>query len=105
MSKSGRQPADLDAGTRARLALTRRLIVSTGWKVVVVGIVDFFTLRIWAPDLVNLHQDLALAGGLGCVAIALLATLWLALQLWIDVRRFAIARHALGRTHVYRIED
>jgi hypothetical protein len=62
----------------------RRLAVRAGLKFAGVALLDFVLLRVWAPDLINMHKDLALAGGLACVAGALAVTVWLVLQLWSD---------------------
>jgi len=54
---------------------------------------DFVLLRVWAPNLVNLHQDIALAGAVLCFVLALVTTLWLVQRLW---RRWpALRRHHL----------
>ena len=45
-------------------------------------------LRLWAPDLINMHNDWALAGSLICLATALAVTVWLAFQLWSDWTRW-----------------
>ena len=52
-------------------------------KVLAVFVADFILLRIWAPDLVNLHADWALGLAIVCLLIALSLTVWLVL----DVRR------------------
>ena len=104
MLNGGQGPADLDGSTRALAKLAQRFTIGVGWKVIVVCAVDFLTLRIWAPDLVNLHQDLALLGSIACVLIAIAATLWLAFQFWIDIRRFTLARRAIPRARPYTIE-
>jgi len=104
MLNGGQEPADLDGSTRARVRLAQRFTLGVGWKVVLVGAVDFIALRILAPDLINRHQDLALFGALACVVVALAATLWLAFQLWIDLKRFNLARRAIPRARPYKIE-
>jgi hypothetical protein len=104
MLNGGQEPADLDGSTRARIRLTQRFTIGVGWKVVLVGAIDFLALRIWAPDLINAHQDLALVGAIVCLVIALAATLWLVFQLWIDLKRFNISRRAIPRTRPYNTE-
>ena len=104
MLNGGQQPADLEGSTRAQVRLAQRFTIGVGWKVVVVCVIDFVALRIWAPNLVDLHQDLALAAAIACIALAVLATLWLAFQLWIDVKRFNLARRALPHVHTRTIE-
>lgn len=68
--------------TRRRLAL--RIALKTG----AVLLADFILLRIWGPDLINLHSDWALALGLACFAAAFALTAWLAFQLWTDRSRW-----------------
>ncbi len=104
MLNGGQEPADLDGATRARIQLTRRFTLSIGWKMVLIAAADFLLLRIWAPDLINMHQDLALAGSLICLLAAVAATLWLIFQLWIDTKRFAASRRAIPRARPYKIE-
>jgi hypothetical protein len=103
MLNGGQEPADLDEPTRARLQRTRRFAVSIGWKLVAVVAIDFVLLRLWAPDLVNMHQDLALLGSLACILVAIAAAVWLGVQLWIDVRRFYPRKSAT--IHRLKIED
>jgi hypothetical protein len=83
----------------ARARLTRELTLTIGWKLALVGVADFLFLRIWGPDLINLHQDLALLGAILCLVLAGAATLWLLFQLWFDVRRFASARRDIARSN------
>ncbi len=104
MLNGGQEPADLDGPTRARIRLTRRFTVSIGWKVVAVIAIDFVLLRIWAPDLVNMHSDIALVASIACLIAAVVATLWLAFQLWIDIKRYNRAKRDLARSRVYEIE-
>jgi hypothetical protein len=104
MLNGGQEPADLDGPTRARILLTRRFALTVGWKLLAVIAIDFLSLRIWAPNLINLHQDLALLAAIACLLLALAATSWLAFQLWIDGKRFALARRAIPRARPYTIE-
>ena len=104
MLNGGQEPADLDGPTRARIRLTRRFTVSIGWKVVAIAAVDFVLLRILAPDLVNMHSDLALMASIACLIAAVAATLWLGFQLWIDLKRYNQAKRDLARGRVYEIE-
>jgi hypothetical protein len=67
--------------------IPRRLLVSRVGRVLVVALVDFVLLRLWAPNLVNMHSDIALAAAIGCLLTGLAATVWLALGLWRDIRR------------------
>ncbi len=75
---------------RARSAVLarRRLVLRAALKSVGVAVVDFVLLRLWAPDLINMHNDWALAGSLICLATALAVTVWLAFQLWSDWTRW-----------------
>jgi hypothetical protein len=63
----------------------RRVLVGLTLKIVAALLADFVLLRLAAPNLVNLHSDLALAGALGCLLTALAATGWLAFAAWRDV--------------------
>jgi len=87
----------LEAPDVAQARLLRGFIATLAWKVGGVGLIDFLLLRILGPDLVNRHQDLALIAALACVAIAPIATTWLAFQLWFDIHRFRAARRAIAR--------
>ena len=64
------------------VAARRRLAVGAGLKLAGVAVLDFVLLRLWVPDLVNMHDDRALAAGLACLAGAIVATAWLGVQLW-----------------------
>jgi len=76
--------------------LLRNFALTLGWKLFGVLALDFVLLRIWGPDLVNRHDNLALAGALACFFVAIVAAAWLAFQLWIDVRRFLTAKRHLA---------
>jgi len=82
--------------------LLRNFTVTIAWKLLAVVVLDFVLLRIWAPDLVNRHDDLALAGALACCFVAIVATAWLAFQLWIDVRRFIDAKRHVARADLLK---
>jgi len=83
--------------TIAEADLVRRFGLKIGLKLVAVAIIDFVLLRIFAPNLVNRHQDLALAGAVICLVIAVAATIWLGFQLWLDLKQLADARRQLRR--------
>ena len=74
---------------RGAVVARRRLAVRAGLKLLGVAALDFLLLRIWFPDLINMHNDWALAGGLACLAAALAVTVWLVFQLWSDWSRWA----------------
>jgi hypothetical protein len=95
---------DADSGdvVLVEIHLLRHFAVTLAWKVLSVAAIDFLLLRILGPDLVNRHEDLALAGALGCCFVAIIATAWLAFQLWIDVRRFVDARRHLARADLLK---
>ncbi len=76
--------------------LIRAFALNLAWKLLGVLAIDFVLLRIWGPNLVNRHDDMALAGALACCFVAIVATAWLAFQLWIDVRRFLDAKRHLA---------
>ncbi len=83
--------------TFAEAALVRRFGLKIGLKLVMAAVADFVLLAIWAPNLVNRHQDLALAGAVACLVVAIAASLWLGFQLWLDFRQLADARRQLRR--------
>jgi hypothetical protein len=56
-----------------------------------------------APNLVNMHSDLALAGAIACLVAALVASGWLALEVRHDIVRFNRLRRTAAP--VYRIRE
>lgn len=48
--------------------------------------------RVWGPDLINRHDDVALAAGVLCFALALAAAVWLVAVVLTDLRRHRRAR-------------
>lgn len=64
--------------------LTQRFYVKTGAKVLAVAVAVFVLTRIWGPNLINRHQDLALAGGVACYVAAVTAIGWVAVQIRMD---------------------
>ncbi len=88
---TSRDPDQGDA-VLVEVNLLRNFALTLAWKLLGVMAIDFVLLRIWAPNLVNRHDNLALAGALACFVIAIVATVWLAFQLWIDIRRFRNAK-------------
>ena len=83
----------------------RRSLLKIAAKVLGVAVLDFLLLRIWAPNLINKHQDLALAGSIACFALAIAATGWLAYQLWVDIGRLNNARRRGALPNIRTIED
>jgi len=87
-------------GASERVARLRRFLLKILWKCLAVGVLDFLLAAVWGPNLINRHQNWALAAAVLCFLAALWAAGWLALQLWLDVglwrhpgRRGAIAHH------------
>jgi hypothetical protein len=90
------QDANTGEPVLVEVNLLRNFALTLAWKLLGVLALDFVLLRIWGPDLVNRHDNLALAGALACCLVAMVATAWLAFQLWIDVRRFLNAKRHLA---------
>jgi len=88
---------NLPPKTIAEADLVRRFGFKIGLKLVAVAVADFVLLAIWAPNLVNRHQNLALAGAIACVVVAIALTLWLGFHLWLDFRQLADARRQMRR--------
>ncbi len=80
-----------EASASAGPRLARQFVLSFLMKIVAVGLFDFLLLAVLAPNLVDLHQDLALAGAIICAAVALATSVWLAFRLLSDARRFSAA--------------
>lgn len=72
-------------GATKRAARLRHFVLQILWKVLGVGVADFLLAAVWGPNLINRHQNLALAGAVVCFVVALYLTGWLLLQLWLDV--------------------
>jgi hypothetical protein len=89
---------DLDKGDAVLIEvhLFRNFALTLAWKLLGVMAIDFLLLRVWGPNLVNRHDNLALAGALACCFVAIVATAWLAFQLWIDIGRFITAKRHLA---------
>lgn len=97
---------DTDPGepVLVEINLFRNFALSLAWKLSGVAAVDFVLLWIWGPNLVNRHENLALAGALVCCFVAIVATAWLVFQLWVDVRRFIDAKRHLARANRLRLD-
>lgn len=96
---------DVTPGVSDRRDALRRSLLKIAAKILGVAVLDFLLLRIFAPNLINQHQDLALAGGIVCFALAIAATLWLAYQLWVDIGRLNHARRRGALPTIRTIED
>jgi hypothetical protein len=66
-------------------SLRRSRILNAVVKALGVAALDFILLRIGAPNLINMHQDLALAGAILCLILAFVVTGWWIVSLWSDV--------------------
>ena len=91
-----REPKPLPR-TIAEAELLRRFGLTIGLKLVAVAVADFVLLAIWAPNLVNRHQNLALVGAIVCLVAALAVTIGLGFRLWLDLRQFMDARRQMRR--------
>jgi hypothetical protein len=89
---------DLETSRAADIRLVRRYTRLIAAKVAAVALFDFLCLRIFAPELIDLHQDWAFVAGVICLAAAIVALAWLAFQVWTDLRRFQQERRALSRS-------
>ena len=57
-----------------------------------VAVSDFLLARVWGPELINRHDDAALAAGVACFAIALAAAAWVIVAFLKDMQRLRRAR-------------
>lgn len=89
---------DLETSRAADIRLVRRYTRLIAAKVAAIGLFDFLSLRIAAPELIDLHQDWALIAGVIFFAAAVVAPVWLAFQVWTDLRRFQQERRDLSRS-------
>ena len=87
--------AERQATARVKGDQMRRIGLRIALAFIGVAITDFILLAILAPNLVDRHEDLALAGAIGCVGLALALTIWLSLRLWRDIGHIAEARRRL----------
>jgi len=86
---------DLETSRAADIRLVRRYTRRIAAKGAAVVLFDFLCLRIFAPELIDLHQDWAFVVGVICLAAAVVAPVWLAFQVWSDLRRFQQERREL----------
>jgi hypothetical protein len=90
---------------RSGVARVRRFrLLKLSIKVVGVAAVDFALLAILAPNLIDMHQDWALAGAIACLVVVLALTGWLAWGLWSD-RPSANGARGQTRPHRHLSED
>ncbi len=76
----------------AEARLMRNFYLKTGLKVAAVLVVVFVLSRIWGPNLINRHEDLALAAGIACYVAALAVICWLTVQIGVDRRALNLAK-------------
>jgi hypothetical protein len=89
--------SNLPPKTIAEVVLLRRFGLKIGLKLALVVVADFVLLAICAPNLVNRHQDIALAGAIACLIVAFALTIGLGFRLWLDLQQFMDARRQLRR--------
>jgi len=89
--------SNLPPKTIAEAELLRRFGFKIGLKLALVVVTDFVLLAILAPNLVNRHQDVALAGAVACLVVAFAVTILLGFRLWLDLQQFMDARRQLRR--------
>jgi membrane protein YdbS with pleckstrin-like domain len=89
---------DLETSHAADIRLVRRYTRLIAARLALVGLFDFLSLRIFAPELINLHQDWAVVAGAAFLVAAMVATAWLAFQVWTDLRRFQQERRDVSRS-------
>ena len=99
--RSQDQTTPASAATR----LSRRFVRQVASKLLAVIAIDFLAMRILGPELIDLHDDLALLGAITCFAIALIATGWLIVQLLRDHARYQQARRELTPSLPFSQED
>ena len=76
--------------------LARRYTRRIAGKTLAVVVLDFLAFRVFGPELIDMHQDLALIGALACFAGALFATGWLVFQIRLDLARYQLERRDLS---------
>ena len=75
-----------DPPTLADIQRARRFTLKIGLKIAAVLGFEFLTLRILGPELIDMHQDLALVGAVIAFAAAIVAAGWLVFQIKADLR-------------------
>ena len=89
---------DLETSRAADIRLVRRYTRLIAAKVAGVAVFDFLCLRIFAPELIDLHRDWAFIAGVVCMFAAVGAAIWLAWQVLFDLRRYQQERRELTRS-------
>lgn len=87
-----------EAMRQAQIRLLRRYARSFAAKIGGVALFDFLCLRIFAPELIDLHRDWAFIAGVVCMFAAVGAAIWLAWQVLFDLRRYQQERRELTRS-------
>ena len=96
---------DQQTTSLAATRLARRYTRLIAGKTLAVIALDFLALRVFGPELIDMHQDLALAGALACFAGAIFATGWLVFQIRLDLARYQKARRDLAPALPFSNED
>lgn len=83
----------------ADIQLARRFSLKIGLKITAVLAFEFLALRIVGPELIDMHQDLALFGAVIVFAAAILAAGWLFFQVKTDIRRLKAQQRGPRQLH------
>ena len=86
-----------DPPTLADIQRARRFTLKIGLKIAAVLGFEFLTLRVLGPELIDMHQDLALVGAVIVFAAAILAAGWLIFQIKADIRLLNAERRTTPR--------
>ena len=89
----------------ARQKLLQRFILRTAGKGLGAALAVFVLARVLGPNLINMHDDVALAGGIACFAVAAAIAIWLWLRLNFDLSQYAKARRELAPGPFLKVED
>ena len=81
-----------DPPTLADIQRARRFTLKIGLKIAAV-----LALRVLGPELIDMHQDLALVGAVIVFAAAILAAGWLIFQIKADIRLLNAERRTTPR--------
>ena len=86
-----------DPPTLADIQRARRFTLKIGLKIAAVLGFEFLTLRVLGPELIDMHQDLALVGAVILFAAAILAAGWLIFQIKAAIRLLNAERRTTPR--------